>query len=209
MLECMDYQHLTKDRSLGSVELRVADLAKRVEDTRFPYASTGKKTVADPLRLNKGNVYKGQLHYVAEFVPAVALAGVNFESAGTELDKVMGPGDGSDSSSASGSGAEKEAIPAGITVSRPLDEEYDEIKEEEAREARNSTKGHKKGAKSVDSVAVSVKSNATAGTVGTTGTTTPERTIEMSKEELMSHRESRLHSPILVGCRFLICLSSF
>ncbi|CAE6474512.1 unnamed protein product, partial [Rhizoctonia solani] len=78
-LECMDYQHLTKDRSLGFVELSVAGLARQTEDERVPYEGTGKRDVADPIRLGKGQT-KGELHYTAEFIPALALQGVSFRS---------------------------------------------------------------------------------------------------------------------------------
>ncbi|GLB36472.1 putative tricalbin [Lyophyllum shimeji] len=85
LLECMDYQHLTRDRSLGSVELLVNDLAKESADPRYPFESLGQRDAVDPIRLDKGNVYKGQLHYKAEFIPALALNGVSFDSPQTEL----------------------------------------------------------------------------------------------------------------------------
>ncbi|CAE6457960.1 unnamed protein product [Rhizoctonia solani] len=75
----MGYQRLTKDRSLGFVELSVAELARQTEDERVPYEGTGKRDVADPIRLGKGQT-KGELHYTAEFIPALALQGVSFRS---------------------------------------------------------------------------------------------------------------------------------
>ncbi|KAF8213474.1 C2 domain-containing protein [Mycena galopus ATCC 62051] len=87
VLECMDYQNLTRDRSLGYVELRVEDLARECTDRMYPFESTGKKTGADPIRLDKGNAYKGQLHYTAEFIPTLALEGVKFDSAGNEIQR--------------------------------------------------------------------------------------------------------------------------
>ncbi|KAK7064548.1 C2 domain-containing protein [Favolaschia claudopus] len=112
LLECMDYQHLTKDRSLGTVELRVSELARAGSDRMYPFESTGKKTVADPIRLGKANTYKGQLHYTAEFVPTLALEGVKFDSEGNELQRAAQAEDldgkevGSSSSSSSSSLAE-------------------------------------------------------------------------------------------------------
>ncbi|KAG2023600.1 transmembrane protein [Coprinopsis cinerea AmutBmut pab1-1] len=80
MLECMDYQHLTKDRSLGSVELTVSELAKQSDDPKYPYESTGVKNAADPIRLDKGKSTKGTLYYTATFIPALKLKdGVKFE----------------------------------------------------------------------------------------------------------------------------------
>jgi Ca2+-dependent lipid-binding protein len=85
LLEVMDYQHLTKDRSLGTVELKVSDLAQEMEkgtggDSRYFFESTGKKDKSEPIRLDRGNLHKGQLHYLAEFLPAFALQGLSFES---------------------------------------------------------------------------------------------------------------------------------
>lgn len=184
LLECMDYQHLTKDRSLGSVELKLSDLLKRVDDAKFPYASTGKKTAVEPLVLDKGKAHKGDLHYVAEFVPAVALKGVSFEAGANEIDKVVEADEAGSASSQEASEKEKEIIPDTPTVSRPIDDEYDEIKEEEVREAAANTKGHKK----TDSTAASVKTSGTSATAETAATTPPERGVEMSKDELLTHR---------------------
>ncbi len=184
----MDYQHLTKDRSLGSVELKLSDLLNRVDDPKFPYASTGKKTAVDSLKLDKGNSHKGSLHYVAEFVPAVALKGVSFEAGSNEIDKVVEADEGGDSSSHETSEKEKELIPDRPTVSRPIDDEYDEIKEEEVREAAANTKGHKK----TDSANASIKTAGTNASAETTATVPPERGVEMSKEELMSHRACQI-----------------
>lgn len=83
-----------QDRSLGSVELRVADIARTNEDIRCPYASTGKKSAAEPIRLDRGNVYKGTLHYVAEFVPAIALKNIGFDSEPNELQQIVDNVDG-------------------------------------------------------------------------------------------------------------------
>ncbi|KAH6917432.1 transmembrane protein [Coprinopsis sp. MPI-PUGE-AT-0042] len=79
MLECMDYQHLTKDRSLGSVEIQVSALAKQSEDPKYPYESTGVADRANPIRLDKGNSTKGTLYYKASFIPCLKLKEVKFE----------------------------------------------------------------------------------------------------------------------------------
>lgn len=178
---------------MGTVELKVAELANRVDDPKFPFASTGKKTAADPLRLDRGNQFKGTLHYVAEFVPAIALKNVHFESASNEIQQVVDQADDkSNSSSVSSSDVEREAIPMGVTVKRPLSEDnmqYEETKEEKTA----SEKGHKKK-NSVD--ATSVKTTDTKDTSATGGTaetapTAPPATpgVEMTKEELLKHRK--------------------
>lgn len=88
-LRCSSLIPLLKDRSLGSVELRVSDLAKESSDTRYPFESTGPKVAVEPIQLDKGS-FKGELHYTATFVPALALKGVKFdaaESRGRAVDK--------------------------------------------------------------------------------------------------------------------------
>ncbi|KZT58286.1 tricalbin [Calocera cornea HHB12733] len=90
LLEIMDYQNMTKDRSLGSVELKLTDLAAVGGDSRIPYTSKGKRENAAPIRLDKGqNMYKGKLHYVAEFLPGVHLKNATFDEAGNELEDTI------------------------------------------------------------------------------------------------------------------------
>ncbi|KAL1677515.1 C2 domain-containing protein [Schizophyllum commune] len=155
MLECMDYQHLTKDRSLGHVELRVADLAKESDNEEYPYESTGDRDVADPIKLDKGNNYKGHLHYRASFIPALKLKGIKFES---RSGVSTGGGAGSDEdggtvsdggSSISSSDIEHQAIPDGITIN---------VGKQAGR--------HKKNAKSTDTTrtAASVATQSTSRT---------------------------------------------
>ncbi|KAF5313977.1 hypothetical protein D9611_006774 [Ephemerocybe angulata] len=104
MLECMDYQNLTKDRSLGLTELHVSELCRVSDDIKYPYESTGRKEYAEPLHLNKGNQTKGTLYYHAEFIPAMKLKGVEFgHSEGAPLAKPStesGDEDGGDISDA-------------------------------------------------------------------------------------------------------------
>ncbi|KAJ7071483.1 C2 domain-containing protein [Mycena amicta] len=123
LLECMDYQHLTRDRSLGNVELRVSELAKESSDRQYPFESTGKKTATDPFRLDKGNAYKGQLHYTAEFIPTLALEGVKFDGSGNELQRAAAQEDpeGKEvrSSSSSSSVSGDEEIPSTPTIVEP------------------------------------------------------------------------------------------
>ncbi|KAF7339989.1 hypothetical protein MVEN_01916600 [Mycena venus] len=123
ILECMDYQHLTKDRSLGTVELRVSDLAREGTDHMYPFESIGKKTGADPIRLDKGNAYKGQLYYTAEFIPTLALEGVKFDSAGNEIQRAAEAEDPDGhavrSSSASSSSSGDDAALAVPTIVEP------------------------------------------------------------------------------------------
>ncbi|TFK57601.1 tricalbin [Heliocybe sulcata] len=168
LLECMDYQHLTKDRSLGTVELRVSDLAEEsTEDPQYRHKSTGKKEVQDPIKLDRGNSYKGRLHYTAEFIPTMALRWNGFSTGPNELQRAAqnagGDEDGGvvtddDGSSMSSSDVEVQDVPEGITATSPVDSMF--------------AKGHRKGVKSTDTV----KSTATgmsAATNQTNGSAAP------------------------------------
>ncbi|KAF7320046.1 hypothetical protein MKEN_00788800 [Mycena kentingensis (nom. inval.)] len=128
VLECMDYQHLTKDRPLGHVDLRVSELAQEAPTNReYPYESLGKKVATEPLRLEKGNAFKGTLHFTAEFVPTLALEGIKFESGGNELQKASAANNNtegnsvhSSATSSSSSFSSGEEISASPTIVTPI-----------------------------------------------------------------------------------------
>lgn len=87
-MEVMDYQHLTKDRSLGSVELHVNELARESStDNQYRHESTGKKEVQDPIKLDGSDeqAFHGHLHYVAEFIPCLNLKNVRFDADENEV----------------------------------------------------------------------------------------------------------------------------
>ncbi|KAG5220503.1 transmembrane protein [Salix suchowensis] len=186
LLECMDYQHVTRDRSLGWCELKVADLAKASEDPRYPYESVGVVERQDPLHLDK-SIFKGHLHYVAQFVPALALKGVKFDTKTDEpTDDDEDGGSIDDGSSVSSSDEEMQAVPEGITIEKE-------------------TLSRHKQKKSVDSVA-------TTGTTGTGGTantdtavTTPEAqdpstdVVELSKEDLLKEQSGIIIFNVISG----------
>ncbi|KAF8845383.1 tricalbin [Paxillus ammoniavirescens] len=123
LMEVMDYQNLTKDRSLGSVELHVSDLAHEssAADPQFRFESTGRKEAVDPIKLDGSHTLKGQLHYVAEFVPALALKHVHFDAGENEIQQaakgvssVGGGDDASDTSSVSSSSSGLRRIVASV-----------------------------------------------------------------------------------------------
>ncbi|KAH9948433.1 C2 domain-containing protein [Amylocystis lapponica] len=180
MLECMDYQHLTKDRSLGYVELNVADLARPADpdpdpdaDSRFIYASTGKKAAADPLRLDKGfKTHPNEIQRAAEATSDV------------EGDTLA-----SDASSISSSNMR---IPDGITASKPLSPTSPTFNID------SDTAGHKKSA--------STDTALTAGSVGTAVTDASSKEkrpedlgVEMSKEQLLQHQSGVIVFNVLSG----------
>ena len=201
LLEVMDYQHLTKDRSLGTVELKVADLAQESEDPRFHYSSLGKKEVVDPIRLDRGNSYKGQLHYVAEFVPAIALKGVRFDTPPNELQTAIESGGGEEdgevmsdaASSISSSSEEAQAVPNGVTARAPMGD-----RSHTKGAASTDTTGTKETTKSTEPQSPVVSSSSVKGVSenGANGNGNvngapkePEdKGVEMSREELLQQR---------------------
>ncbi|KAJ6575507.1 C2 domain-containing protein [Mycena sp. CBHHK59/15] len=112
---------LKEDRSLGSVELRVSDLAKESFDRQYPFESTGKKTGAEMLRLDKGNAHKGTLYYTAEFVPALALRGVRFDAQSNEIQRATDGEEDADGRNVrrSSSSSDEGDIPAVPTITEP------------------------------------------------------------------------------------------
>jgi Ca2+-dependent lipid-binding protein len=126
LLEVMDYQNLTKDRSLGTVELKVNELArekpKDAGDPLCSFESTGREDKSEPIRLDRGNQYKGELHYVAEFLPAFTLQDVQFETNTNELQTaVEGAEDGDDvDSDSESSSIERHHVSRAITATEPI-----------------------------------------------------------------------------------------
>ena len=69
------------------MELRIADLAIKSDNVRYPYESKGVKAIAAPIELEKGSS-KGTLYYTAQFIPSLALKFAEFEKQTTEKDRV-------------------------------------------------------------------------------------------------------------------------
>ncbi|KAK4689249.1 hypothetical protein P7C73_g857, partial [Tremellales sp. Uapishka_1] len=87
ILELMDFQNIGKDRTLGTVEISIAEYTTASADPKYPYQSKGSQSRSDPIRLGKANQYKGQLVYEAHFQPAVSLrGGVSFDAQPNELE---------------------------------------------------------------------------------------------------------------------------
>ena len=184
----MDYQNLTKDRSLGTVELKVSELAREVMagagDSRFSFESTGKMDKSEPIRLDRGNQYKGQLHYLAEFLPAFALEGLKFETGSNELQAAVEDvedGDDADDHSSSPSSREREARV--ITTTEPIGTPKDSSKNSHptnATHAAESTEGSKTASSREGSPPTQVGKR--------DGAKQKNEGIRMSKDELLTHR---------------------
>ena len=124
----------------------------------------------------------------------MALKGVSFESSANEIDRVAEDGE-------EGGQGEIEYVPNGITSTHPLEETDAQYEAEKAKSIAESEKkrlGHK-NKKSVDTTATnatnaSIKTTESAETSYTTGTAgtsaSAEPGVEMSTEELLSHRTS-------------------
>ena len=169
--------------------MHVNELAKESEtNKRYPYEALGKKTAVEPISLG-GNQYKGQLHFVAEFVPALALYGVKFESGPNELQQAVqhepAGSEGGDTIDTAHTSHEEEVVPMDVTTALPLGASEEE-EEEEEREA----KGHNKGVKSTvvtNTVAANLADR--PHTNDTTAEIEHEEGIKLSRDELLKQRE--------------------
>ena len=185
LLEVMDYQNLTKDRSLGTVELKVSELAREMttgaDDSQFSFESTGKMDKSEPIRLDRGNQYKGQLHYLAEFLPAFALEGLKFETGSNDLQAaVEGVKEGDDAEDHSSSSSKEET--RSITTSEPIGTPKDSSKN---RQPMNTTHpaASTEGSKTASSREGSPPTQVGKGD----GVKQKKEGIRMSKDELLTH----------------------
>lgn len=94
--EVMDFQSHTRDRSLGTCQVNVADYAgENFADQGTPYRSKGKQSLSEKLHLGRGQ-YKGDVKFDCQFLPSLNLAGVEFKGAGNEAAAKAGTGDEED-----------------------------------------------------------------------------------------------------------------
>lgn len=172
----MDYQHLTKDRTLGHAELRLNELAAEADSEEYPYKSTGKKVEAANLKFDK-EMHKGQLHYEAQFIPALALKDFQFSTSGNNLQNTADGASSGGGGSASSSDIEADTVPAGITTRGPIG-----MKRKE---------GHTKNAGSTDTTGtVESDANSVVESSGESeGKGRSSKGVVLSKEELMQHRK--------------------
>jgi hypothetical protein len=184
----MDYQNLTKDRPLGFTELDVSNLASpspAPEDTRYSFKSNGVKTFSSPLRQDGGNVFKGTLHYTAEFIPAVALKNFKFESQDMEVNKVSKREEDGGIVTDGESSEDEDGVPAEVTI--------------KSERRRSLSLKQKEAAGSKDSIITSQTTDS-KGTKESGKMTNPDngvtlkqeevKAVEMSIEELLAQRES-------------------
>jgi hypothetical protein len=181
----MDYQNLTKDRSLGTVELKVSELAREIKrgagDARFSFESTGKMDKSEAIRLDRGNQYKGQLHYFAEFLPAFALQGLKFETGSNELSAVEDVEDGSDVDDSSSSSSERRVTRA-TTATEPIGVPKDSP---ENPQPGNAT--HAAASAEVSKTVGTREGSPPTQVDGKDGVKEEDEGMRMSKDELLTH----------------------
>ena len=106
------------------VELDVADLAVRAgqgEDPKYPYRSLGVKEYVSKIRLAVDH-YKGDLHYTAEFIPAVHLKGVSFGNPKNQVQEALdasSEGEVNGGVFTLGSHEDNQKVPPGVTITLP------------------------------------------------------------------------------------------
>lgn len=77
-VEVMDYQNTSADRSLGTCDVRISDLAEEnVENRILPYMGNGRKVHSEPLKQRSGPP-KGTIDFEVEFLPAMNIQGADF-----------------------------------------------------------------------------------------------------------------------------------
>lgn len=104
------------------VSLDVADLAVpagETDDPKFPYRSLGVKEYVSKIRLAV-NSYKGELHYTAEFVPAVHLKGVSFGKPKNQVQEAL-DADREGEVNNNVCSEDHQKVPHGVTITLPKD----------------------------------------------------------------------------------------
>ncbi|GAA5905720.1 hypothetical protein JCM8208_000876 [Rhodotorula glutinis] len=78
-IEVMDYQHMTKDRSLGLTDFAVEGLLAEGADRKTqPWVGTGKVSRVESLKTDGRRSVKGNIEFEAEFFPCAPLSNVSF-----------------------------------------------------------------------------------------------------------------------------------
>ncbi|KAJ3513052.1 hypothetical protein NLJ89_g3156 [Agrocybe chaxingu] len=200
LLECMDYQHLTRDRSLGFTELHVTDLAAESDDPRNPYESKGRQAVADPLRID-GGTHKGTLHYTAEFIPALALKNIKFDSHGNQVKQLTERQQHSDDEGIVTDGessSSDEDIPKDVTIKGKRHTKHHHHQKVQSTDTTETTHtAASAGSSGSKSSPVSDSPVSATPPNGTNGTA--EHGIEMNNEELLTHQSGIIVFHVISG----------
>ncbi|WAQ89720.1 hypothetical protein PtA15_11A411 [Puccinia triticina] len=89
-LEVMDYQHLTKDRSLGHIDLETTKLVTSIkEEGMNVYQSTGKHQYSEYLKQEgKKALVKGKMNFTVEFHACKPIKFNRFDTPPSDVDKM-------------------------------------------------------------------------------------------------------------------------
>ncbi|KAH8086661.1 tricalbin [Cristinia sonorae] len=209
LLECMDYQHLTKDRLLGYVDLRVADLAAKSDESGF--TSLGKIYREDNIKLDKGG-FKGQLFYEAEFIPATRIKGMKFDSKPNQVQQAAqsgydteGGGTVESDDGESSSDEEAQAVPHGVTIQSPVSPPNSAdptANGTSATSVKSPTRRTHKKSSSTDTtgtVTTPAGSVSQSRSVSVQSNNVEEEGVEMSTEELLQHQSGIVVFNIVSG----------
>lgn len=204
-VEVMDYQNHTRDRSLGTCEVNVADLAREdPSNHETPYGSRGKQSFTNQLHLGRGQ-YKGEVVYDCQFLPSLNLAGVEFKGAGNEAAEKAGEGDEDgddvDSDNTPVKDTTKGATTNAITNGTENGTSAAEEKERFPVAVGSSLKTHSKNKESINSVQ-SVQTAATAKTTGDDDDDDGSKAlqgVQLSREQILSTQSGILAFNILRG----------
>ena len=177
----MDYQHLTKDRSLGYVELQVAALAVEADSEEYPHKPTGKKVEAEQLKFEKG-VFKGYMHYEAEFIPALALKDFKFSTGGNYLKQAANGNATQGEGPRNSLDSQREAVYTGVTTRKPIGAKG---KDAHAENGSSSDAGHTTDEES-DANPSTESPDESEDKVNS------RKGVVRSKDELIQHRTSNL-----------------
>lgn len=177
IMELMDYQNIGKDRSLGHVEVKVADYITTTDDVKYPYGSTGAQQRSDKIKLDKANSYKGTLIYEIDFKPAISLlGGVSFDSQKNDFEvaaEERTEGDNAENGQKSAPNGVISPVTPATTTSIAT-----------AEKATTTVNGHKSSA----SVGSAVSPTGTAGAEGA-ATANPAKGVALSRDELFASRK--------------------
>ncbi|KAL1412655.1 Tricalbin-2 [Vanrija albida] len=194
-LELMDYENVGKDRSLGYVELNVADCAEpNPEDVEWPYKSTGSLTRSDKIFLGKANQYKGTLNYEVDFKPAISLrGGVSFDAKKNELEvaaeqkKAKEAANGANGATAAAGAAASAAAPSDVA---PAPSKSDPAPTATAAVAKEAVDPAKANAPSTKDAKEGDEETAAAD---------PEVGVELTSEELLGFQSGIIVFQIISG----------
>lgn len=193
-VEVMDYENNGPPRSLGSVDIKPRDFASESGDLTHPYRSSGKQTHKDKLHLGRG-VYKGEVSFICEFLPADNVKVQDFAGVGNEVEAKAGQVLEEEEEKPESSGEEKEEDRAMKHANVKLNGDGGAVSTKASTQA-----AHEDAGEADDNA--SLKTANTANTVDTVEANQQARAqagAVLSNDELMSRQSGIIAFNILEG----------